>query len=62
MLKDSKNKMYPVVSGAIQAILSNTDAKGKQLYFSCSVPQGEWNTMSEIRPVISTKFSEQSLE
>ena len=60
MLKDSKNKMYPVVSGAIQAILSNTDAKGKQLYFSCSVPQGEWNT--EIRPVISTKFSEQSPE
>ncbi len=58
MLKDSKNKMYPVVSGAIQAILSNTDAEGKQLYFSCSVPQGEWNTMSEIRPVISTKFSE----
>ena len=58
MLKDSKNKMYPVVSGAIQAILSDTDAEGKQLYFSCSVPQGEWNTMSEIRPVISTKFSE----
>lgn len=58
MLKDLKNKMYPVVSGAIQAILSDTDAEGKQLYFSCSVPQGAWNTMSEIRPVISTKFSE----
>lgn len=58
MLKDSKNKMYPVVSGAIQAILSDTDAEGKQLYFSCSVPQGEWNTMLEIRPFISTKFSE----
>jgi len=58
MLKDSKNKMYPVVSGAIQAILSDTDAEGKQLYFSCSAPQGEWNTMSEIRPFISTKFSE----
>lgn len=58
MLKDSKNKMYPVVSGVIQTILSDTDAEGKQLYFSCSVPQGEWNTMSEIRPFISTKFSE----
>lgn len=34
MLKDSKNKMYPVASGAIQEILSDTDAEGKQLYFS----------------------------
>ena len=34
MLKGSKNKMYPVVSGAIQAILSDADAEGKQLYFS----------------------------
>ena len=50
--------MYPVVSGVIQTILSDMDAEGKQLYFSCSVPQGEWNTMSEIRPFISMKFSE----
>lgn len=58
MLKDSKNKMDPIVSGVIQTILSDTDAEGKQLYISCYVPQGEWSTMSEIRPFISTKFSE----